>query len=238
MFVEYRAGTGVYISTNTKLEEYPGVVNPGALFFISTGLGNDTEYLSSVTSAASATFTRLATTTITGRANDMWYGYGAAGLDTGVTMTKVSGDAYWVYTMHGIATSLAWGSAPSVASSTDASGNGSSATTNALTPAVGDILFASVLTSGNASCTMSSSGNTMVWPKGVGTTLANDRRTESCWGVATAASSTTVSWTWSGTYDWVAKLFAITPPAGNLSTLTGTLIKGQLTATLDAAAEA
>jgi hypothetical protein len=123
-------------------------------------------------------------------------------------------------------------SAPSFTASTLGTGLSTSADTNTLTPAVGDILIAAcVLASTSADSTAQThTGNTYVWNTGAELTNV---RVELGWSSALAAASSKEVWTVSSVV-WVARQAMWTPAAAPSATA-ALLVKGLTTAALDAA---
>jgi hypothetical protein len=232
-------GTGNTAAASIAVTLTSGPLLAGDLLLIAVGMTANANTVSSIveSSPGSGTFTQLSAVTSTNRALALWLGYGFSGY--GVTFTITTTGTALCYAYHHLSSDLAWGSAPSVASSTANSGTSTSASTNAVTPTAGNLLAAALIMESTTadSTARTHTGNTF-WTNLGSEYSTTATRIELAWGLAPNAVSTSEAWTLGSSVNWAATLDSITPPAGALTTATGRLVKGQLTDALDVAAGA
>lgn len=224
------AFTGTGTSVSVAIASTPFL---GSNSYCLVAVGVSADFAVSSITATSGTFVKL--TAVAGAPRlELWLGYNfGTGVPTSVTVTRAAGTANMVVLGRAIDVDGNAAVAPTTAVSTPANGTSASGTSGAVTPAVGDILFAALaMNSITADSTARvNTGNTYWSNSGIELTSI---RVEAVWGLAQAAVSSSEAWTLAASATWVGAQATITPAAPPTPTV-AKLVKGHTTDVLDAA---
>lgn len=204
-----------------------------SIILVAVAISITTSTVTSIT-AGTGTFTRLTSTTSANRTLEMWIGYNfGTSAPTSMVTTRSAGSAHFVLAAQIIDVYADVTAAPSPTASTANTATSNSADSGALTPAVGDMLFAAVVIASTSadSTARTHTGNTYIYNTG---TEISSTRVECGFSQATAASSSKEVWTLGSSVEWAARQVMWTPAAAPAASA-ALVVKGLDTAAADAA---
>jgi hypothetical protein len=223
------AGNGTTVTVTVS----PSTPTTQSYVLIAVGISTATNTVTGIT-GGTGTFARLTSTTSANRTLEMWIGYNFGNsAPTSFVITRTSGTADMVCVAEVVDVQADVTGAPAPTASTANTATSNSADCGALTPAVGDLMFADVVMASTSadSTARTHTGNTYM---NNGSSETGSTRVECGWGQATAAVSSTEVWTLGSSVEWAARQVIWTPAAAPAAAA-ALVVKGLDTAALDAA---
>ena len=225
------AVTGVSSATET-LQLVP--LGIGHLVVMCVGTGSTSKTVSSIAPVSgSGTFTRVGYVNASTQRLELWIGYGFSEYPSNFTITFSTSSGSHSISGICIATSSGFGSAPTITPNAGSTGTSTTVDTGLVTPVSGDLLLAAGLwANGNASSARTPTGTIFIYNRE--SSYSSTYTTGVDFAQAASTTPSGLSWTVTSA-NWAAIAATITLPA-DMSTATGMLYKGRITAELDQAA--